>query len=503
MMVHYSRKIAEAGILTALMFVACTEKDKENSARPNILLIVSEDNGADLGCYGNSIVHTPNLDRLAENGVRFNNAYVSNSVCSPSRGSIFTGLFPHQNGQIGWATHHYALYDGIKVLPQYLKEAGYRTGCIGKIHVNPEERFNFDFRAIPGSNFAKLNMPDYAANAQKFIQDNNSDAPYFLMVNYPDAHLPFQHQVEGLPSVKVDPDKITNTLPFVGVNNERLREQTEIYYNCMNRLDESVGMLLDSIGDLSNTVIIYISDHGAQFSRGKLTNYEGGLKIPFLVQWEEEIEVKNIVREELVSTVDILPTILELAGEKVPGGLPGRSILGLLQSDQDLPEWRDYLGADGEGESPVFYYPRRSIRGERYKLIHNIDVGREKFPAYTAYTDSGFNSGANLDEIQASEDKVRDAYALWENPPEWELYDLEKDPWEFENLSERPDYSTVLKKMKAALLEWRQQNNDPFLNKAKLDKFTREMDSINKLYPDHSYRNIENFSWDYLDYLNK
>lgn len=98
------------------------------------------------------------------------------------------------------------------------------------------------------------------------------------MVNFPDAHLPFQNEVEGLPTIKVNRDRIKETLPFVGVNNERLLDETEAYYNCMNRLDESIGMLLDSLGDLSNTCIIYLSDHGAQFSRGKLTNYEGGLK---------------------------------------------------------------------------------------------------------------------------------------------------------------------------------------------------------------------------------
>src|SRR5690606_32183135 len=123
--------------------------------KPSIILIVSEDNSADLGCYGNSVVHTPHLDRLAENGVRFTNAYTTYAVCSPSRSSIFTGLYPHQNGQLGWATHHYALYEHIKVLPQYLSGSGYKTGILGKIHVNPEEKFVFDFSALPGSNFQK------------------------------------------------------------------------------------------------------------------------------------------------------------------------------------------------------------------------------------------------------------------------------------------------------------------------------------------------------------
>ncbi|WP_339926011.1 sulfatase-like hydrolase/transferase [uncultured Cyclobacterium sp.] len=125
--------------LVLLVFGAtsgCNSK-KTASSRPNILLIVSEDNSSDLGCYGNSLVHTPIIDKLSENGVKFLNAYTTYSVCSPSRSSIFTGLYPHQNGQIGWATHYYALYSGIKVLPNYLKGTGYKTGIMGKVHVNP------------------------------------------------------------------------------------------------------------------------------------------------------------------------------------------------------------------------------------------------------------------------------------------------------------------------------------------------------------------------------
>lgn len=499
---NLSIKIICAGILTGSLLFSCSDIENAKEERPNILLIVSEDNSQDLGCYGNAIVHTPNLDRLAENGVRFTNAYATTSVCSPSRSSIFTGLYAHQNGQFGWATHNYTLYDSIKVLPQYLEEVGYRTGIIGKIHVNPDERFNFDFRAMLGSNFQKSKLSEYALNAKKFVEENDSDEPYFLMVNLPDAHLPFQNDVEGLPTVKVDTSKIKNTLPFVGVNTARLRTETEKYYNCINRLDEAVGILLDSIGDLSNTLIIYISDHGAQFSRGKLTNYEGGLKIPFIIKWEEGIKSKNVIREELVSVVDILPTILELTGGKTAEKLSGKSILKLFDKDFEPSLWREYLGAGGAGESPVFYFPRRSIRDGRYKLIHKIDAGREVFPAYTAYVNPDFATGTNKDEIETSETKIQEAYEIFKSPPEWELYDLENDPWEFNNLAENGDYEGVLKKMQDALMEWRQETNDPFLDEIKLGKFTREMDSINTLYPNHSYNKVENFKWEYPNYLN-
>lgn len=215
-------------ILGVLTVISCSSGlENEGNKAPNILLIVSEDNSADLGCYGNTIVHTPTLDKLAENGVRFTNAYTTYSVCDPSRGSIFTGLYPHQNGQIGWASHGYCLFDGIQVLPQYLQPAGYKTGVIKYLSVNPADRFNFDFDAFSSSNFEKKDLTQYASAAKEFVRSVNKKDPYFLMVNLPDAHLPFQNEVEGLPTVKVDTSKIKATLPFVGVNTKRLRSETQ------------------------------------------------------------------------------------------------------------------------------------------------------------------------------------------------------------------------------------------------------------------------------------
>lgn len=139
---------------------------------PNILFIVSEDNGLDLGCYGNKTVHTPHLDGLASRGVRFTQAYVPYSISSPSRGVLFTGLYPHQNGQVGLATHNYSMYRGVKTLPKYMRELGYKTGCIGKIHVNPESEIPFDFWENRGSNFAKKNLKSYAEQAVRFVKSD-------------------------------------------------------------------------------------------------------------------------------------------------------------------------------------------------------------------------------------------------------------------------------------------------------------------------------------------
>jgi len=172
-------------------------------SQPNVLLIVSEDNGPELGCYGDPYVQTPNLDRLAADGVRFTRAYVAQAGCSQSRAAYLTGLYPHQNGQIGLATWGFRMYrkDTPNIVSS-LKQEGYRTGIIGKLHINPAEAFPFDFKEIPTANFGRKNLGDYAKFARQFI--TSGAGPFFLSVNYPDAHSPWLKQVEGLPKVPLE-----------------------------------------------------------------------------------------------------------------------------------------------------------------------------------------------------------------------------------------------------------------------------------------------------------
>ncbi|MDA7658080.1 sulfatase-like hydrolase/transferase, partial [Verrucomicrobia bacterium] len=201
----------------------------------NILLIVSEDNGPELRCYGDPYVRTPVLDRLAADGVRFAHAYVPQAGCSQSRAALLTGLFPHQNGQIGLATWKFRLYrNDTPNLVRSLKGAGYRTGIIGKLHVNPEEAFPFDFKSNPSANFSRKNLSSYAAEARRFM--DSSEEPFFLSVNYPDAHRPFLSQVDGLPSKPLKGADVL-PLPYFGLDSPELRQQSADYYNSMERLD--------------------------------------------------------------------------------------------------------------------------------------------------------------------------------------------------------------------------------------------------------------------------
>ena len=492
------------GLLLMLFYWGCrtNESTPVVETPPNILLIVSEDNGPDLGCYGNTNVYTPNLDQLAAEGMLFENAFVTYSVCSPSRSSIFTGLYPHQNGQIGLATHKFRMYESFKTLPVYLKEQGYRTGCLGKLHVNPEAALPFDFHPIKGANFAKKKLPDYAEEAAKFI--NASESPFFLMVNYPDAHYPLQKQVEGMPATPLEAKDISSPLPFIGADSERLREFTANYYNSMNRLDEAVGMLLTELansGKAENTLVIYLGDHGAQFSRGKCSNYEAGLRIPFIMKWLDNIP-SGSRSNELISIVDIVPTLLKATGLQVPSNLPGLSLLPIA-TGQKAELDREYIYAGGMGSSGLLYYPRRSVRGDRYKLIWNLLFDREnpKFRFYADHKNVHFGGGTEELEIENATEKIQTAYATWRNPPEYELYDLREDPNEFNNLIESNNYQPVFERLKTALTSWQQKTKDPLADPDILKRFTEEVARVNGEFPNHAYAKDSVFQWEYPDYF--
>ncbi len=463
---------------------------------PNILLIVSEDNGPELGCYGDPYAQTPTLDRLAAEGVLFKNAFVPYSVCSPSRACFLTGLHPHQNGQLGLATHKFAMFPGVRTLPNMLRESGYRTGLIGKLHVNPESAFKFDFRAIRSANFGKRNMKDYAAAAKEFFTATD-EKPFFLSINYPDAHFPLHRQQFGLPEKPIEA-KDVKPLPWVGVDSPRLREFTANYYNCMRRLDDGIAMLLEELkasGHAENTLVIYIGDHGAQFSRGKCGVYEASLRIPMIVRFPG-IAKAGHVSNELVSTLDIVPTILNAVGTEIPANLSGRSLQPLLKGRKPVV-WREHIFAVTTGSAPGLFYFQHSVREKRYKLISNpLDGTRNKFAkAYLTQSNPHFAAGCTAEEIAASPKATRDVYERFLRPPRFELYDLAKDPNEFTNLADDPAHAETKARLVEALRRWQRKTRDPFADEELLKDFARQQEAMTDL----SYRKKKNFRWPYLD----
>ncbi|MBL8173665.1 MAG: sulfatase [Bryobacterales bacterium] len=446
------------------------------SRRPNILFITADDLGLVLSCYGEKRIRTPQLDKLAASGVRFQTAYVAQASCSPSRSAMFTGLYPHSNGQYGLANTGFALHEHLrdKTIPAQLKErAGYRTGIIGKLHVEPEKSFPWDMRDT--DNAATRRVKTIAPKAEEFMREAG-ERPFFLMVNYSDPHAfrdaekPggwfFPPQVDGLPDKPVAPSGET-LFDFQQVDSAAERERTANYLNAVARLDTGVGLLLDALertGKAGNTVVVFCGDHGPPFARGKTTVYESGLRVPFFLRWPGVTKAGE-VSGKFVSTVDILPTLLDAAGLAPAIPLHGRSLRAAVTGGA----WREYLAAEFHCHGARPFYPRRAIRDGRYKLIQNVLAGKAK-PSTGIDGDFAY---AISREARYEGTAARKAFDTFADPPEFELYDLSKDPVEFQNVAGKPELAAVEKRMKAALSDWRKESGDPFLDTAFLEKTAR------------------------------
>ena len=489
------RCLAGMAVLTAWAEPLKAGDEAPSGRRLNVLLIVSEDNGPHLRCYGDPNVETPQLDRLAAEGVRFERAFVTTASCSESRSSILTGLYPHQNGQIGLATHRYSMYPGVATMPGLLKREGYRTGIIGKLHVNPSSAFPFDFRWNDPAfcSFAKRDVRKIAEVAGRFI--TASDEPFFLMVNYPDAHLPWLAEQNGVPPAPLAEGDVRPP-SFVGIDTPRLRKDAADYYNCIRRLDTGVGMLLERLEESSagdDTLVIYLGDHGAQFARGKLTCYESGLRVPLVVRWPG-VAKPGSVRRELVSTVDLLPTILQAARAEIPPGLAGRSLQPLVRGE--AVAWRECLFAEYHSHYPPLYFPQRSVRDGRYKLIVNLMQDRPSPAAKCYRSPDVWWTNLTDQEVAAADERVRRAYDTWDNAPPEEIYDLEDDPHEFDNLAGKAEHAEVRERLRAALEAWQHETDDPLVDPEKLARLTREQDAVAA-----DYRKNKAYTWRYHEYL--
>ena len=456
-------------LVGALLLVVTSGSAAE---RPNILLIVSEDNGPELGCYGDRFVKTPVLDGLAERGVRFENAYVPQAGCSQSRAALLTGLYPHQNGQIGLATWKFRMYrEDTPNLVRQLKKAGYRTGILGKLHINPATAFPFDMKKISSANFSRKKLGNYAKEAATFFQAG--ETPFFLSVNYPDAHRPFIARTGKLPAKPLTGDDV-KPLAYFGLDTPQLRNDTANYYNCLSRLDSLIGDLLTSLqqsGKANNTLVIYLGDHGADLLRGKRTSYEGGLRIPMIIHWPGKTKAGHVARE-LVSTLDLMPTLLAVTGAGQVESLPGMSLSPLLQGE--APTWRRYLFTEYHTHSAHNFYPQRTVRDARYKLVQNLQPGQVN-PGYDFTLKRFFSELPEV--IQTAPAVVRNSYQRMKRPAEFELYDLQQDPYEFNDLVSDTAHATMLANLKQQLASWRQETRDPLLRPANLQHLKAEIDA--------------------------
>lgn len=426
----------------------------ETAPRFNILFLVADDMGLQLGCYGDALARTPEMDRLATQSTRFETAYVSQSSCSSSRSTMLTGLFPHQNGQLGLANRGYTMRPGIRTLPTMLHTAGYRTGIIGKLHVNPEEDFPFDFADTRIR--ATREVKRVSEQAAEFWNDDAED-PWFLMVNYFDPHVEFIDQVDGLPEHPYTAGDVA-AFPFQGIDTPAQRAHIAGFYNGIARVDAGVGFILrklEASGQAERTVVFLIGDNGPPFVRAKTAGTAPAFHVPLIVRWPGV--TAGAVSPALVSAADLVPTFRALAGLSADGSLPGRSLVPVLK-EASFPH-RQYLFAEHTAHRVDMYFPQRTVRDQQFKLTLNLMDER----SFGIEVD-GDPAESILEDPEWAGTRAQTALQFLLNPPTEELYDLSRDPHEFENLSAQPEYQQTLVRLRTALQVWRETTGDPLLD---------------------------------------
>ncbi len=412
----------------------------------NIVLITFDDLGQELGVLGDTLARTPFLDSLANSSVNFSNAYVTQSSCSPSRASILTGLYPFQHGQIGLANANteFKLKNHIIPLPRILSENGFYNSVIGKIHVEDQNSIGFDFK---DGRTEKTRESTHVLNVLESIYQNHRDKR-FTMINLYDPHVnrekSFPDQVNNIPNPLFEATNI-NPLPYQMVDDEEQLSRVASYYNAVARVDHLVDQIFNFFQGkdlLDRTLFIILSDNGAPFNRAKTSNYEAGVKTPLIIVAPNQNEALQV--DKLVSAIDIMPTILEYAQIEIPSMLAGRSLKPLVdgRNIKTLPVFTEFHYHTAHG-----YYPRKALRYENWKLIHNLDTTLRMPYRFVDNDQSGrLVQGEAYLGTQARE--VMDRYY---NPPEYELYDLSTDPYELSNLSYDASHVAKLAELKNKL----------------------------------------------------
>ena len=468
------RVAAGASVLVGSAAISTTTRASENE-RPNIILIVSDDHGLEtLGCYGNAVIKTPNLDGLAAEGVRFTSAFCTTASCSASRSVILSGMYNHANGQYGHqhSYHHFISFDNVKSLPVRLTEAGYRTGRIGKYHVAPEEVYKFDV-ALAGNSRSPVQM---AENCRDFVGADDG-RPFFLYFCMSDPHrgggvaeeLPGRPDrfgnrgkgsYPGVKEVKYDPKDVI--VPAFLPDSPECRAELAQYYQSVSRVDQGVGRLLSVLKEADkydNTVIIYISDNGVAFPGAKTTLYEPGMNLPCIVRRPRQ-QKKGITCDALINYADLAPTIMDFAGAASGNNtFQGRSFKSVFEQEHPLG-W-DVTYASHTFHEITMYYPMRVVRQRRYKLIWNIAHGLDYPFASDLWAASTWQATLRRGEKYYGKRTV-EAYL---HRPKFELYDLQNDPDEVKNLADNPKYENVLAELKEELKAFQKRTKDPWMVK--------------------------------------
>lgn len=428
---------------SVLLLPSCSQK---NAERPNFIIFIADDVGRDdMGCYGNNQVKTPNIDRLAASGLKFNNMFLTTSSSSPSRNSIITGRYPHNTGG---AELHTTPPDHIVSFTEILRKNGYYTVQAGKFHMGPYARRGFDKINEAG----KLNGDGGEELWVRCLHERPPDKPFFMWFAAYDAHRAW------------GPNEFSGThnpadviLPSYLADGKRTKEDLAKYYDEIYRFDHYIGLVCEELvkQDVAeNTVIIVMADNGRPFPHSKTRVNDRGLKTPFVVHWPSGAGTEPKLCKSLISSIDIAPTILELAGLKAPGTIQGRSFVKLLNNPEG--RFRNYVFAEHNWHD--YEAHERMVRTTDHLYILNL---RPQFPQMGPADAVGSPSFAELDSIRITGSISKEQADVFKAPrPPVELYDCESDTDQFVNIAGVPVYIEVERKMRSILDTWMKETGD-------------------------------------------
>lgn len=418
-------------------------RDRQRDSRQdNVLIVHWHDLGRQLGVYGHPDVSSPRLDQLAAEGILFTRAHATAPLCSPSRGSLFTGHYPQTNGLVGLAHHGWEYRTGVRTLPQILSESGWYSALFGMQHeTSYPKRLGFDEFDVSNS------YCEYVIDkAQDWLRNSapaRSGQPFLLTAGFFETHRPYpQERYQPADSAAVDlPDYLPDT--------PEVRQDFAEFYGSITTADAAVGQILDTLAQTgldTNTWVVFFTDHGPAFPRAKSTLYDAGTGIALVIRPPTGRALAPRVYDELFSGVDLVPTLLELLGLAAPADIDGVSHASpLLAPDHHTDSVRDHVYTAKTYHDS--YDPIRAIRTKEYSYIENY--------APRPLLDLPW-------DIQASPSGQAVAPLAAAPRPERELYDLRVDPTETNNLlsGNHAGIDTIAADLAVRLHDWRQQTGD-------------------------------------------
>ena len=440
-------------IFILILIFSCIDKNKtELNEPPNFIVFIADDAAwNDCGPYGNSRVKTPNINKLAEEGLVFDNAFLTTSSCSPSRCSILTGRYPHSTGA---PELHQPLPANQLLFAGELQKAGYYTVVAGKYHIG-DKRSEFD--TIYGGG------PSGCENWVKALRECPKDKPFFLWLAAIDPHRNYAPNAIPVPH---DPDSVV-VPPFLP-DADSTRKDLALYYDEISRLDSYIGKVMKELeqqGKDENTLVIYMTDNGRPFPRCKTRLYDSGIKTPFVVRWP--VAVKQGRTSSLVSSIDIAPTFCELAGAGVSETFQGVSFAPVLTNFS--AEIRDYIVGEHNWHDYQAY--ERAIRNHKFLYIRNAFPELNASPPADAVRSLTYQEMIRLYKTGELDENQLDCFVV---PRETEeLYDVVNDPYQMKNLVQNPEYADDLIKMRKKLNRWIAETNDVIPENPTPDMFDR------------------------------